>query len=106
VVALFDDVLDELLADPRVARGVFFGHPAAKLGRRVFACEVETDLLVKLGAERVAELQAAGAARVFDPKGGRPMNAWGLIPHPDAGDPVRAWVELAEEAKDTLADEA
>jgi hypothetical protein len=104
-VALFDDVLDELLADPRVARGVFFGHPAAKLGKRVFACEVEADLLVKLGAERVAELQAAGAARVFEP-GGRPMNAWGLIPEPDSGDPVRAWVELAEEAKDTLADEA
>ena len=64
------------------------------------------DLLVKLGAERVTELQAAGAARVFEPGGGRPMNAWALVPEPDGGDPVRAWVEFAEEAKDYLADEA
>ena len=104
-VALFDEVLDELLADPAVARGVFFGHPGAKLGKRVFACEVEGDLLVKLGAERVAELQEAGAARVFDPMGNRPMNAWALVPEPEDGDPLREWVELAEEAKLYLAAE-
>ena len=71
----------------------------------MFACEVEGDLLVKLGAERVVELQRAGAARVFDPMGGRPMNAWALVPEPQDGDPLREWVELAEEAKLYLADE-
>ena len=101
-MALFDDVLDELLADPAVKRGVFFGHPGAKLGKRVFACEVEGD---QLGAERVVELQQAGAARVFDPMGSRPMNAWALVPEPPDGDSVREWVELAEEAKLYLADE-
>ena len=104
-MALFDDVLDELLADPAVKRGVFFGHPGAKLGKRVFACEVDGDLLVKLGAERVVELQNEGLARVFDPMGGRPMNAWALVPERHDGDPLREWVELAEEAKLYLADE-
>lgn len=104
-MALFDDVLEELQADPGVSRGVLFGHPGAKLGKRVFACEVDGDLLVKLGAERVVELQRAGAARVFDPMGGRPMNAWALVPETEDGDPLRAWVEFAEEAKLYLADE-
>jgi hypothetical protein len=104
-MALFDEVVEELQADPGVSQGVFFGHPAAKLGKKVFACEVEGDLLVKLGAERVVELQRAGAAKVFDPMGGRPMNAWGLVPETESGDPLRAWVELAEEAKLYLAGE-
>ena len=103
-MALFDDVLEELCVDPRVRRGVFFGHPAAKLGKRVFAREVRGDLLVKLGAERVGELQRAGQALVFDPSGKRPMNAWGLVPEPDSGDPLQAWVTLAEEAKLVVAD--
>jgi hypothetical protein len=104
-MALFDEVVEELQADPGVSQGVFFGHPAAKLGKKVFACEVEGDLLVKLGAERVVELQEAGAARVFDPMGGRPMNAWALVPEAESGDPLLAWVELAEEAKLYLAGE-
>ena len=54
----------------------------------------------------MVELQRQGAARVFDPMGGRPMNAWALVAEPDSGDPVRAWVKHAEEAKDYLADEA
>jgi hypothetical protein len=30
------------------------------------------------------------------------MGNWAVVPPPDSGDPVQAWVELAEEAKDRL----
>ena len=72
---LFDELLAVLQADPAVIRGMTFGHRAAKLGRRVFACDVDGDLVVKLGRERVDELVAAGRATRFDPMGGRPTRA-------------------------------
>ena len=99
---LFDEVLEALLADPDVTRGMTFGHRAAKLGRKVFACDFDGELVVKLGRERVDELVASGRATRFDPMGGRPMRDWAQVPPPD-GD-LRPWVELAEEAKLAVAD--
>jgi len=98
-MALWGDVCNELLADPAVAKGLFFGHRGAKLGRKVFAFEFHDDLVVKLGPERAEALRAAGEATLFDPMGGRPMRAWAQMPQPASGDPVRAWTALAEEAK-------
>ena len=100
---LFDDLLAVLRADPAVTRGMTFGHRAAKLGRRVFACDVDGELVVKLGRERVDELVAAGRATRFDPMGGRPMRDWAQVPAPD-GD-LAAWVTLAEEAKLVVAEQ-
>jgi hypothetical protein len=102
VTSLWDDVLEELCADPQVSRGVFFGRQAAKLGRRVFAFERLDDIVVKLGPERVDEMVEAGRASVFQPGGHAPMGNWAVVPPTDSGDPVAAWVELAEEAKDRL----
>ena len=99
---LFDEVLEALQADPAVRRGMTFGHRAAKIGRKVFACDADGDLVVKLGRERVDELVNAGRAVRFDPMGGRPMRDWAQVPAPD-GD-VRPWVALAEEAKLLVAD--
>jgi hypothetical protein len=101
-MALWDDVLEELCADPQVTPGAFFGRRAAKLGRRVFAFERYDDIVVKLGPERVDELVEAGRASVFQPGGHGPMGNWAVVPPTDSGDPVAAWVELAEEAKDRL----
>ena len=101
---LFDDLLAVLRADPAVTRGMTFGHPAAKHGRRMFACDYDGELVVKLGRERVDELVAAGRATRFDPLGGRPMRGWAQVPAPD-GD-LAAWVALAEEAKLLVADES
>jgi hypothetical protein len=101
-VTLWDDVLEELCADPQVGAGVFFGRRAAKLGRRVFAFERDDDIVVKLGPERVDELVAQSRASVFQPGGHGPMGNWAVVPVSDSGDPVAAWVELAEEAKDRL----
>jgi hypothetical protein len=94
---LFDEVLTVLQADPAVNRGMTFGHRAAKLGRRVFACDLDGELVVKLGRERVDELVAAGRATRFDPMGGRPMRDWAQVHDPD-GD-LATWLALAEEAK-------
>lgn len=99
-MALFDDVLEQLLADPDVAAGQMFGHRGAKLGRSFFAIDFHDDLVVKLGTERTAELVACGDAVPFDPSGrGMAMKAWSLVSQPDSGDPVAAWVAFAEEAK-------
>ena len=75
-----------------------FGHRAGKLGKKVFCIEFDGDVVVKLGPERVQELVGAGTAAVFDPMGGRPMRGWARVP-PGSGDPVAAWLALAEEAK-------
>lgn len=102
-MALFDDVLEELCVDPRVSKSAMFGHRAAKLGRRMFAFEYHGSIVVKLGAERVDGMVAADQASPFDPSGkGQPMRAWAVVPEADGGDPVRAWVELAEEAKELV----
>ena len=101
-MTLWDDVMEELCADPQVTSGAFFGRRAAKLGRRVFAFERDDDIVVKLGPDRVNELVEADQASVFQPRGYGPMNNWAVVPPPDSGDPVAAWVELAEEAKDRL----
>ena len=101
-MAVWDDVIEELCADPQVGRGMMFGRRAAKLGRRVFAFERDDDIVVKLGPERSAALTEAGLASIFQPGGYGPMTNWAVVPQADSGDPVAAWVELAEEAKDRL----
>jgi hypothetical protein len=95
--ATYDAVEHELLADPAVATGVLFGHRCLKFGRKVFACEHDGELLVKLPPDRLAELKAAQGARDFEPMGRR-MGGWVKVPEPD-GDAVRAWTALADEAK-------
>jgi hypothetical protein len=75
---------------------------AAKLGRRVFAFERHDDIVVKLGPQRVDEMVQESRASVFQPGGHSPMGNWAVVPPTDSGDPVAAWVELAEEAKDRL----
>jgi hypothetical protein len=92
----YEAVAHELLADPDVVTGKLFGHPCLKIGGKVFACEHEGELLVKLPPERIDELKAGGA-RDFMPMG-RKMGGWVKVPEPD-GDAVGAWTDLAEEAK-------
>jgi TfoX/Sxy family transcriptional regulator of competence genes len=96
VAGTYEIVAEELQADPAVRTGVMFGHKCLKTGRKMFACEYEGDLLVKLPPDRLDELRAQGA-REFNPMG-RPMTGWILVAEP-ADDAVRAWLDIAEEAK-------
>jgi TfoX-like protein len=92
----YEAVTHELLADPAVTAGKLFGHPCLKVGRKVFVCDHDGELLAKLPPDRIAELKAEGA-RDFEPMGHK-MNGWVKVPESDR-DAVRAWTELAEEAK-------
>jgi len=92
----YEMVAHEMLADPAVVAGKLFGHPCLKTGGKVFACDHEGELLVKLPPERIEELKSAGA-RDFEPMG-RKMGGWIKVAEPD-GDPVAAWIELADEAR-------
>ena len=92
----YEAMAHELLADPAVVTGKLFGHACLKIGGKVFACEHEGELLLKLPPERIDALKAAGA-HDFEPMG-RKMNGW--VKWPPAGEePVAEWIGLAEEAK-------
>jgi hypothetical protein len=92
----YEIIAEELQADPGVRTGLMFGHRCLKTGRKVFACEYEGELLLKLPPDRLGELKRDGA-RDFNPMG-RPMNGWILVAEP-ADDAVGVWLDLAEEAK-------
>jgi len=96
VAGTYEIVAEELQADPAVRTGVMFGHKCLKTGRKMFACEYEGDLLVKLPPDRLEQLRAQGA-REFNPMG-RPMTGWILVAEPADG-AVSAWLDIAEEAK-------
>ncbi len=100
-VTSYEAVAHELLADPAVVTGRLFGHPCLKIGGKVFACEHEGDLLIKLPPDRLEELKAEGA-RDFTPMGRR-MNGWIKVAEPD-GDAVAEWTALADEAKAFVAE--
>jgi TfoX N-terminal domain len=99
----YEMVAHEMLADPAVVAGKLFGHPCLKIGGKVFVCDHEGELLVKLPPERLDELKAAGA-RDFEPMGRR-MGGWVKVAEPEH-DAVAAWLELADEARTFVAGKA
>jgi hypothetical protein len=92
-------LVDELIgADgvtpPRGGGG--FGRSALRFHGKIFAMFVRGRLVVKLPAERVGELIAAGEGVHFDANKGIPMREW-LSLDPDS---ARPWLPLATEALD------
>jgi hypothetical protein len=95
----YQDLVDELIgADgvtpPRGGSG--FGRSALRYQNKIFAMFVRGRLVVKLPAERVGELIAAGEGVGFDANKGTPMREW-LSLDPDS---ARPWLALATEALD------
>lgn len=95
----YQDLVDELIgADgvtpPRGGGG--FGRSALRFQSKIFAMLVRGRLVVKLPAERVDELIAAGEGVHFDANKGTPMREW-LSLDPDS---ARPWLALATEALD------
>lgn len=87
-------VVRALSSEPGVTRGRMFGSDGLKVGKQVFAMEVKGKLVVKVSAERAAELRDSGLAQAFDPGHGRPMKQWVAIAPAAKVD----WVALSREA--------
>jgi hypothetical protein len=87
----FDAVLERFEGEPGVERGTNWRSDGLRVNGKIFAMQVEGDLVVKLPAERCAELVAAGRGKPFQ-SGKRTMREWLVVG--DDGD----WVALAEEA--------
>jgi hypothetical protein len=82
-----------------VTRGTMFGSPGLRTGRKFFAIWWHEQLVVKLPADRLQELVAAGEGEVFEPMPGRPMNGWVLLQGSAEWDPVVAEARAHVEAQ-------
>jgi hypothetical protein len=91
---------DPRVDDPSLARGKGFGSKGLKVARKLFAFLSSKEMLVlKLSADRVDALVAAGKGAQFDPGHGRLMKEWVAVE-------VRhraQWLRLAREALDAAA---
>ena len=88
----FNEICVRLAQRPGVQQRKAFSSPGLRVGGKVFAMLVRGELVVKLPAERCAELVQAGA-RPFQ-SGGRPLREWVTIRLADRA----RWGVLAEEA--------
>jgi hypothetical protein len=95
----YEDLIDELLGIDGVtppSRGAGFGRSAVRFHGKIFVMFVRGSLVLKLPAERVEALVAAGDGVHFDANKGTPMKEW-LSLDPDSG---QDWLPLAHEALD------
>lgn len=77
VEQMFDEVAGRLLTeDAALERGRMLSSVGLKTAGKFFAMIVKGELVVKLPAERVSELVAAGAGRPLESGRGRPMKEW------------------------------
>lgn len=95
----FASVVDAFADDRRVippGSGKGFGSGALKVNGKIFAMmSSKGHFVVKLSAERVKALIAAGSGSRFDPGHGRLMKEW-LVVTADQ----KYWVALAKEARE------
>ena len=95
----YEDLVDELVGidgvtPPRGGSG--FGRSTVRYQGKIFVMLVRGRLVLKLPAQRVEELVAAGEGVHFDANKGTPMKEW-LSLDPDSD---QAWLPLAHEALD------
>ena len=99
--ARFEDLVTEFnnvdgVTPPRSGAG--FGRSALRYRGKIFALHVRGALVVKLPADRVAALVAAGRGTHFDANKGTPMREW-FATNPDSDpDSATNWSDLAAEA--------
>jgi hypothetical protein len=95
----YEDLIDELAGIDGVVPppgGAGFGRSTVRYQGKIFVMLVRGRLVLKLPAQRVEELVAAGDGVHFDANKGTPMKEW-LSLDPDSG---QAWLPLAHEALD------
>ena len=82
-----------------VTAGTMFGSKGLRTGKKFFAVWWQEQLVVKLPAERLAELVDAGQGQPFEPMPGRAMNGWIVLQESADWDPVVAEARAHVEAQ-------
>jgi hypothetical protein len=96
---LFDSLTAPFLGSPGVTYGRVWHNDGLKIDDKIYAMLVRGHLVVKVPADRVQALVAAGEGQPFEPRPGRAMREWVSVPMPaDPGAP-ELWVTLMAEAK-------
>jgi uncharacterized protein YndB with AHSA1/START domain len=90
----FESIAERQLREPGTDLRSAFRSPGLRVGGKIFAMLVDGELVVKLPAERCAELVAAGEGRPFE-SGRRSMREWVAVGSASAG----RWTALAEDAR-------
>ena len=90
----FAEVTAAFASDRRVMAGRMMASVGLRVDGKIFAMLVRGSLVVKLPAERVAELVSSGRGQQFDPRrDGRLMKEWVVLDRPRP-----PWLDLAREA--------
>jgi hypothetical protein len=95
----YEDLIDGLVGTAGVTPpqgGSGFGRSAVRFQKKIFVMLVRGRLVLKLPADRVDALIAAGEGVRFDANKGTPMKEWFSL-DPESGLP---WLPLAHEALD------
>jgi TfoX/Sxy family transcriptional regulator of competence genes len=87
-------IVDRCVDQPHVTAGTMFRSEGLRFGDKYFAMLCRGELVVKLDAVRVDELETAGIGSRFDPGHGRKMREWLSVPL----DHRRRWRTLVTEA--------
>jgi hypothetical protein len=92
--AAYARIVDDLTVEPDVGVGRMFRSEGLHVATRYFALMTRGELVVKLPAERAAELAAAGTGEPFEPSPGRAMREWLTL----ADTHQEQWSALVDEA--------
>jgi hypothetical protein len=94
--ALYTELVETLLMVDGVSIGTQrgFGKGGLTVNGKLFATLRGSSLLLKLPAEQVCSLIAAGRGEVFDAGKGRPMREWVTVGPANSAD----WPDLAQDA--------
>ena len=98
--ARWDDLTAEFLAKPGVTLERAFSRISLMVGGKLFASAGHGGLLIKVSAERVAELIATGQGQPFSTGGNRVMREWVVAA------PTTDWSTLAAESMAFVAAQA
>ena len=90
--ARWDDLTAEFLAKPGVTLERAFSRISLMVGGKLFASAGHGGLLIKISADRVAELIATGQGQPFSTGGNRVMREWVVAM------PATDWRALAAES--------